>query len=77
MHALIRHHRAREPAILSRIEAGDGTIPAIAANVHEGLDPALANAAAASARAHIEALVERGLVATEGAMAPRAIYRPA
>jgi glyoxylase-like metal-dependent hydrolase (beta-lactamase superfamily II) len=75
--ALIQHRRARETAILSRIEAGDSTILAIVANVYEGLDPALANAAAASVRAHIEDLVERGLVWTDGAMALGAIYRPA
>src|ERR1700731_1811423 len=38
----------------------------IVANVYEGLDPALTNAAASSVRAHIEDLVERGLVGTEG-----------
>ena len=68
---------ARETAILSRIEAGDSTIPAIVANVYEGLDPALANAAASSVRAHIEDLVERGLVGTEGAGPLGALYRPA
>ena len=75
--ALLQHRRARETAILSRIEAGDSTIPAIVANVYEGLDPALANAAASSVRAHIEDLVERGLVGTEGAGPLGALYRPA
>lgn len=51
--ALLQHRR-------SRIEAGDSTIAAIVANVYKGLDPALTNAAAASVRAHIEDLVERG-----------------
>ena len=59
--ALLPHRHARETAILSRFEAGDSTI----ANVYEGLDPALTNAAAASVRAHIEDLVERGMVGTE------------
>jgi len=63
--ALLPHRRARETAILSRFEAGDSTIAAIGANVYEGLDPALTNAAAASVRAHIEDLVERGMVGTE------------
>jgi glyoxylase-like metal-dependent hydrolase (beta-lactamase superfamily II) len=75
--ALLQHRRARETAILSRIEAGDSTIPAIVANDYEGLDPALANAAASSVRAHIEDLVERGLVGTEGAGPLGALYRPA
>jgi glyoxylase-like metal-dependent hydrolase (beta-lactamase superfamily II) len=75
--ALLQHRRTRETAILSRIEAGDSTIPAIVANVYEGLDPALANAAAASVHAHIEDLVERALVRTERSVALGALYRPA
>jgi hypothetical protein len=39
------------------------------------LDPALADAAAAPVRAHIEDLVERGFVGTEGAAALGALYR--
>ncbi|MGB6175283.1 MAG: hypothetical protein WBF43_02840 [Methylocella sp.] len=39
-------------------------IAAIVANVREDLDPAHANAAAASVRARIEDLVERGFVGT-------------
>ncbi|MDQ6867571.1 MAG: hypothetical protein M3178_03895 [Pseudomonadota bacterium] len=73
LHALIRHRGAREKSTLSRIEAGDSTIAAIVANVYEGLGPALINAAASSVRAHIEDLVERGLVRTEGAVAFGAI----
>jgi hypothetical protein len=72
--ALLQHRRARETAILSRIEAGDSTILAIVANVYEGLDPALTNAAAASVRAHIEDLGERALVRTERSVPLGALY---
>ncbi|MDQ6869522.1 MAG: hypothetical protein M3178_14530 [Pseudomonadota bacterium] len=75
LHLCCRHRRSG--GHLSRIEAGDSTIPAIVANVYEGLDPALTNAAAASVRAHIEDLVERALVRTERSMALGALYRPA
>jgi hypothetical protein len=74
-HALICHRRAREKSILARVKAGDSTIAVIVANVCEGLDLALTNAAAFSVLACLEDLDERGLVRTERAMVPRAIYR--
>ncbi len=64
LHALIRHLRARKTAILSLIAAGDTAVLAIVASGYKGLDPALANAAASSVRAHIEDLVERGSLET-------------
>jgi glyoxylase-like metal-dependent hydrolase (beta-lactamase superfamily II) len=76
LHALIQHRRVREKAIFSRVEAGDSTVPAIVAKVYKGLDPALTNAAALSVLAHLDDLVERGLVGTEGA-GLGVIYRPA
>ena len=75
--ALIQHRRGREKSILSRLNAGDTTVPLIVANVYKGLDPALTGAAALSVLAHLEDLVERGLVRMEGSAALGAIYRPA
>jgi glyoxylase-like metal-dependent hydrolase (beta-lactamase superfamily II) len=75
--ALIQHRRGREKSILSRLSAGDTTVPLIVANVYKGLNPALTGAAALSVLAHLEDLVERGLVITEGALALGGIYRPA
>ena len=66
MRALIQHRRMREKAILSRLKDGDTAIPAIVADLYKGLDPALSGAAALSVLAHLEDLVERGLVITEG-----------
>jgi glyoxylase-like metal-dependent hydrolase (beta-lactamase superfamily II) len=65
--ALIHHRRQREASILNRVAAGDRTIPAIVAAIYGGLNPALHGAAGLSVFAHLEDLVERGLVATEGA----------
>lgn len=75
--ALIQHRRAREKMILSRLSAGDSTIPAIVENVYKDLDPALRHAAALSVLAHLEDLVERGHVKTDGAAESNALYRPA
>lgn len=75
--ALAQHRRARESMILARIAAGDSAIETIVANVYEGLNPALRIAAAMSVLAHLDDLVERGLVRAEGPPGLGAAYRPA
>ncbi len=75
--ALANHRRLRERAILSRLAAGDATIEAIVAHVYEGLSPGLRAAACLSVLAHLQDLVERGLVATDGPAALDGHYRPA
>jgi len=64
--ALIHHRRQREVSILNRLAAGDRTIPAIVAAIYQGLKPGLVGAAGLSVFAHLEDLVARGQVATEG-----------
>ena len=59
---LLAHRKMREDMILGRIKSGDGGIAAIVAAVYPKLDPALRAAAALSVRAHVEHLMERGLV---------------
>ena len=66
LRALQHHRRQREHAILSRLRAGDTTIPAIVAATYDRLDPRLARAAGFSVLAHLEDLRERGRVAIEG-----------
>jgi glyoxylase-like metal-dependent hydrolase (beta-lactamase superfamily II) len=72
--ALIQHRRMREKSVLAGIAAGNTTVPAIVAKVYQGLDPALTIAAALSVTAHLEDLVERGLVRTEAAVTLGARY---
>ncbi|HDZ75335.1 MAG TPA: MBL fold metallo-hydrolase [Aurantimonas coralicida] len=64
--ALIGHRRMRENAILTRLRAGDRTIPAVVAAIYRGTDPKLHGAAGLSVLAHLEDLAERGLVAADG-----------
>lgn len=64
--ALIHHRRQREASILARLAADDRTIPAIVTAIYRGLSPALSGAASLSVFAHLEDLVSRGIVATEG-----------
>ena len=75
--ALAHHRRQREHAILSRVRGGDASIEAIVAAVYEGLDPGLRFAAGLSVFAHLEDLIERGLVKVEGPATLSASYRPA
>lgn len=65
---LRRHRLAREAAIVSRLRAGDTTIPALVAAIYRDVDQGLHSAAALSVLAHLEVLVGRGEVLTEGAV---------
>jgi glyoxylase-like metal-dependent hydrolase (beta-lactamase superfamily II) len=63
------HRKMRERAILERVSKGDRTIPEIVAAIYRDTDPRLFGAAGLSVFAHLEDLVERGAVLTEGAPA--------
>ncbi|MCZ0733726.1 MBL fold metallo-hydrolase [Phreatobacter sp. AB_2022a] len=77
MRALAHHRLQREASIMRRIGAGDRAIPAIVAAIYEGLDPRLTGAAGLSVFAHLEDLVGRGLVTTDGPPALDGLFRPA
>src|SRR5262249_35458048 len=62
----IHHRQAREASILRRLREGEADIPAIVRSSYVGLDPRLVKAAGLSVLAHLEDLVARGIVATEG-----------
>ncbi len=72
---LIRHRRSREASILHRLGKGAADIPTIVKAVYIGLDPRLLGAAALSVLAHLEDLVARGVVATEGPPSIGGTYR--
>jgi glyoxylase-like metal-dependent hydrolase (beta-lactamase superfamily II) len=63
---LIRHRKAREASILHRLGKGEADIPTIVRASYIGIDPRLMNAAGYSVLAHLEDLVARGVVATDG-----------
>lgn len=79
-HAFVRglkaHRRMRERAILERLKSGDRSIPAIVSAIYRDTDRRLHGAAALSVMAHMEDLVERGLVACDGPLALDASYQP-
>ena len=60
--AYLMHRKMRESAIYGCIESGDRFIPQIVPKIYGNLDEKLVPAAALSVLAHLENLVERGLV---------------
>jgi glyoxylase-like metal-dependent hydrolase (beta-lactamase superfamily II) len=71
----ILHRKAREASILHRLGKGAADIPSIVRAIYIGIDPRLTGAAGLSVLAHMEDLVSRGLVETDGAPAIDGIYR--
>ena len=71
----IRHRQGREESILRRLGKGAADIPTLVRAIYIGLDPRLTGAAALSVLAHLEDLVARGLVATEGTPSISGTYR--
>jgi glyoxylase-like metal-dependent hydrolase (beta-lactamase superfamily II) len=71
----IRHRQHREAAILRRLAQGEADIPTLVRGIYVGLDPRLMKAAGLSVLAHLEDLVARGLVTTEGEPSSEGRYR--
>jgi glyoxylase-like metal-dependent hydrolase (beta-lactamase superfamily II) len=71
----IAHRKAREEAILRQLAAGESDIPAMVHASYGALEPRLVAAAGLSTLAHLEDLVERGVVATDGPPRIDGIYR--
>jgi glyoxylase-like metal-dependent hydrolase (beta-lactamase superfamily II) len=63
---LIRHRKAREASILHRLAKGEADIPTMVRAIYIGIDPRLMTAAGYSVLAHLEDLVGRGVVLTDG-----------
>ena len=71
----IRHRQARESSILHRLAKGEADIPTLVRAIYIGLDPRLVKAAGLSVLAHLEDLVTRRLVVTEGEPSIAGRYR--
>lgn len=66
LRGLRAHRRMRERAVLERIRSGDRLIPDMVAAIYRDTDKRLHGAAALSVLAHLEDLVEKGRVSTDG-----------
>ncbi len=71
----IRHREGREASILHRLDKGATDIPTLVRAVYIGIDPRLVGAASLSTLAHLEHMVARGIVATEGPPSISGTYR--
>jgi len=70
------HRKMREAMILTRIRKGDRTIAEIVTTLYRRTDPNLLGAACLTVLAHVESLIERGLVRADGATAKGGVYEP-
>lgn len=71
------HRKMREYAVKERIRKGDRQIADMVRVIYKDTDPRLHGAAALSVLAHLEDLVERGEVVTDGPALLKGIYLPA
>ena len=77
LRGLRTHRRMRERAILERIKAGDRKIADMVKVIYASTSPKLHGAAALSVLAHIEDLVEKGAITTDGPPRLDGDYHPA
>jgi glyoxylase-like metal-dependent hydrolase (beta-lactamase superfamily II) len=71
----IEHRRAREQSILHRLAKGATDIPTLVRAIYIGIDARLTGAAGLSVLAHLEDLVARGAVVTDGEASIAGRYR--
>ena len=76
MRGLRAHRRMRENAVLKRIQAGDRSIADMVKVIYRSTDPRLHGAAALSVLAHIEDLIEKGQIQTNGPPSLTGAYFP-
>ncbi len=76
MRGLRAHRRMREKAVLARIKAGDRAIADMVKVIYRSTDVRLHGAAALSVLAHIEDLIEKGEVQTDGPPSLGGVYLP-
>lgn len=74
--ALRTHRKMREAAVLDRLRKGDRTIADMVKVIYRDTDSRLHRAAALSLLAHLEDLLRRGLVETEGAPSISSAFIP-
>src|SRR5215213_2959845 len=73
--AYILHRKAREASILNRLQNGESDIPTMVNAIYANLDPRLLKSAGMSVLAHLEDLVARGAVTTNGPASIAGRYR--
>jgi len=77
LRGLRAHRRMRERAVLERIRSGDRLIGDMVRAIYRDTDPRLHGAAALSVLAHLEDLVDKGQVTTDGPARLAGVYTAA
>ena len=77
LRGLRTHRKMRERAVKERIRKGDRLVADMVRAIYKDTDPRLHGAAALSVLAHLEDLVERGEVVTDGPPSLKGRYLPA
>tara|TARA_R110002020_G_scaffold113973_2_gene262219 strand:+ start:209 stop:1141 length:933 start_codon:yes stop_codon:yes gene_type:complete len=77
LRGLRAHRRMRERAVLERVRGGDRVIPDMVRAIYTRTDPRLHGAAALSVLAHLEDLVEKGQVTSDGPPSLAGTFFPA
>jgi glyoxylase-like metal-dependent hydrolase (beta-lactamase superfamily II) len=73
--AYILHRKAREASILNRLAKGESDIPSLVTAIYANLESRLVRAAGMSVLAHLEDLVARGAVLSDGPTSITGRYR--
>ena len=68
----LEHRYMRERQVIAALQAGHGTVQAIAESIYDGLDPALMAAACENVRAHLEKLRAEGRASADAGRWTRA-----
>lgn len=71
--AYLIHRRMRDAAILECIRAGATSVAEVVSQIYRGLNPKLIPAASLSVLAHIEHLMERGLISVSGPLSQESV----
>ena len=72
--AYIMHRKWREQTILACLDEGVSTVPRVVGRLYGTLDAGLKEAAALSVLAHLQHLMARGLVGTNGAIGLQSVF---
>lgn len=76
LQGLKEHRLAREQAILDRLRQGDRSIGELVKAIYRDTDPRMHAAAGLSVLAHLEDMIDRKLVETEGVPSIGGVFRP-
>lgn len=74
--AYLLHRRWREKSVLDALAGGATTIRRIVPEIYRGLAPQMLPAATLSVQAHVEYLIEKGLVASDLPLTPDGLLSP-